>query len=123
MAVSLVPSRMVYRGVYLQATGRTALFRLHMGACDICLPACTLCPNMEKYSDKTFISAGRCAASLLYGSIGDAKATAHSADVSSIFENMMNVERDCEVLLREAEEGKRRGDGQRGESTKQNRSR
>jgi hypothetical protein len=49
---------------------------------------------MEKYSDKTFISAGRCAASLLYGSIGDARATAQSADVRSTFEeNMMDVER------------------------------
>jgi len=93
MAVWLVPSRMVYRCVYLQATGRTALFRLHIGACDICLPACTLCPNIEKYSDKTFISAGRCAVSLLYGSIGDARATAQSADVSSTLENMMNMER------------------------------
>lgn len=84
---------MVHRCVYLQATGRTALFRLHIGACDICFPACTLWPNIEKYSDKTFISAGRCAASLLYGSIGDARATAQSADVSSTFENMMNFER------------------------------
>jgi hypothetical protein len=84
---------MVYRYVYLQATGRTALFGLQIGACDICFPACTLWPNIEKYSDKTCISAGRCAASLLYGSIGVARATAQSADVSSTFENMMNVER------------------------------
>ena len=88
---------------------------LHTGASDICLPACTLFPSIEKYSDKTFISAGRCAASVLYGRNGEAAARAHSTDVTSTFENMMKSKESKSIKdIRRRKGEERRRDVQRG---------
>lgn len=75
--------------MYLQATGITALSRLHTGACAMLFPACTFAPSIWKYSDSTCISAGRAAASGENGRVGAERAVAHSADRTHIEEIMV----------------------------------
>ena len=54
-------------------------------------PASTFVASIEKYSDKTFSSAGE-AASYEYVRAGADKAPAHSAETTHILESIMEVE-------------------------------
>ncbi len=96
---------------YIQATGRTALAKLHTGACAMLLPSCTFDPNIWKYSDRIFISVGRSAAPEEYGRVGAgmARETAHSADTTNTLQNILKCESSKAYygwILKSCQEGK-----------------